>query len=316
MRALVISGTGFIGGRVVRVLADAGHRVAVFHRGEREAPLSDVLHIHGDRADLAAFRADFARFAPDVVLDMHAMTEADGGALIAATAGVAPRLALVSSIDVYRAYGRLHGSEPGTPEPTPLTEDSPLRERLYPYRGDGNAQNDDYDKIPIERMVLEQPGARGTVLRLPAVHGEGDPQRRLRSEVRAIDAGRMPFVPDTAAAWRWPRAYVENVADAIALAVTDERAAGRVYNVAEPESLALLEWTRTVAKIGGYGGEVVAQADAPPEGTRMLNFAQDMAVDSSRIRRELGYAERIPPDEGIARAIAWEREEARRERRG
>ena len=37
------------------------------------------------------------------------------------------------------------------------------------------------------------------------------------------------------------------------------------------------------------------------------NFAQDLVVDSSRIRGELGYAEAVAADDGITRAIAWER---------
>lgn len=35
--------------------------------------------------------------------------------------------------------------------------------------------------------------------------------------------------------------YVENVAAAIALAVTREQAAGRIYNVAEPRALSVAE---------------------------------------------------------------------------
>ena len=39
--------------------------------------------------------------------------------------GVARRLVVISSQDVYRAYGRFHGKEPGPLEPLPVTEDSP-----------------------------------------------------------------------------------------------------------------------------------------------------------------------------------------------
>jgi hypothetical protein len=40
-------------------------------------------------------------------------------------------VAAASSIDVYRAYGVLLGSEDGPPGPVPLTEDSPVRSKLH-----------------------------------------------------------------------------------------------------------------------------------------------------------------------------------------
>jgi len=46
--------------------------------------------------------------------------------------GLARRLVVLSSMDVYRAAGVLHGSEPGPLQELPLTEDSTLRSRpLY-----------------------------------------------------------------------------------------------------------------------------------------------------------------------------------------
>ena len=52
--------------------------------------------------------------------------------VVNAIRGVAERLVTVSSMDVYRAYGRIHGTEPGPLEPLPLGEEARLREHLYP----------------------------------------------------------------------------------------------------------------------------------------------------------------------------------------
>lgn len=35
---------------------------------------------------------------------------------------------------------------------------------------------------------------------------------------------------------------------------------------------------------------------------------QDLVLDTSRIRRELGYKEIVSPDEGLSQTVAWERE--------
>jgi len=109
--------------------------------------------------------------------------------------------------------------------------------------------------------------------------------------------------------WRWCRGYAGNVADAIVLAVCDERAAGRVYNVAEPQALTQEAWLQAVGRIAGWHGEIVAAPkEVLPEHLRSSNdYAQHLDVDSSRIRRELNYTERVSLEEGIARAIAWER---------
>src|SRR5262249_41143651 len=197
------------------------------------------LHILGDRSDLPAYSREFSRFAPDVVLDMHPMTGAQAQAVLQTFSGIAQRFVAISSQDVYRAYGRLIGTEPGSPDPTPLAEDAPLGERLSPYRGetlrsddDPKRWTDDYDKILFERAVLGHPTLAGTVLRLPMVYGPRDKQHRLFPYLKRMDDGRPAILlgADTAD-WCWTRGYVENVAHAIALIVADERAAGRVYNV-------------------------------------------------------------------------------------
>ena len=136
MRILVIGGTAFIGPHVVTRLRATHHTVALFHRGQTEAALPrDVTHIHGERHRLADFARVFRRFDPEVVLDMIPTAQYEAQAVMSIFMGIARRVVAISSIDVYRAYGRLHGTEPGPVEPVPLTEDAPLRQVLYPYRG-------------------------------------------------------------------------------------------------------------------------------------------------------------------------------------
>jgi nucleoside-diphosphate-sugar epimerase len=42
-------------------------------------------------------------------------------------------------------------------------------------------------------------------------------------------------------------------------------------------------------------------------GNTGFNTDQDLAMDSSRIRAELGYRESIDPGEALRRTVAWER---------
>jgi nucleoside-diphosphate-sugar epimerase len=227
--------------------------------------------------------------------------------------GVARRVVAASSIDVYRACGILHGSEEGPPEPTPLTEDSPLRTKLQTYppaqikalQGTFGWLDDEYDKIPVERAVLGDSKLPGTVLRLPMIYGPGDRLHRFRPVLQQMDGNPAKVEMEEGwAEWKSPRGYVENVAEAIALAAVSERAAGRVYNVAEQPAFTELEWARKIAAAMGWMGEFVSVPKI-----RAGNCAQHWDADSSRIRRELGYAEPVPMEDAILRTIAWERGE-------
>ena len=112
---------------------------------------------------------------------------------------------------------------------------------------------DDYEKILVERTVMGDPDLPGTVLRLPAVYGPGDGQHRLFGYLKRMDDRRPALLMEEGQLqWRWSRGYVENVAAAIVRAVVDERATGRIYNVAEPEALPEAEWVRTIGEAAGW----------------------------------------------------------------
>jgi nucleoside-diphosphate-sugar epimerase len=227
--------------------------------------------------------------------------------------GTAGRLVLLSSMDVYRVYGGLLRLEPAAPDADPLDEDAPLRTVLYPYRARARSPQDleaRYDKLLVERRVGGDAALPATVLRLPAVYGPGDAQRRLRDYVRRMDDGRPAILlPQGMARWRWTRGAVENVAAAVALAAANPRAAHRIYNVGEEDALTEQQWVRRIARAADWRGQVVSAPDAmlPPGLRRPLDWSCDLVFDTRRIRRELGYIEPIARDAALGRAVAWER---------
>ena len=311
MKVLVVGGTGFVGGALVRRLLEDGHAVAAFHRGETGQAADGAATICGDRKDLASHRGEFRRFAPEVVVDTIAYTEADGRALAEVFGDITRRLVVLSSQDVYAAYGRLLRLESGPADSTPSTEDSPLRASRYPYRSRASPGEMayDYDKILVESAARAS-GLPVTVLRLPKVYGAGDPQRRLRPYLSRMLGGASEIRLDRAkAGWRWTRGAVEDVAGAIALATIDERASGRVYNLGEERASSEAEWVRAIGEAAGWTGRVreVAREELPEEEREPYDFSHDLVADTGRIRRELGFVERVGREESLRRAVAMER---------
>jgi nucleoside-diphosphate-sugar epimerase len=316
MRVLIIGGTNFIGPHVVAALDRLGAQITVYHRGLHEPQLPPaVRHIHSGRATLPFlhFPSELSEPAPDVVLLMFPVGGDDTRAAVARFTGAAGRIVALSSGDVYRAYGRLIGSEPGPPEPVPIDEDAPLRQTLYPYRSTAAGPSDwtfHYEKVLVERAVLASAALPGTVLRLPAVYGPGDSYHRLRPYIKRMeDRRRVILLDEEHAEWRWSHAYVENVAHAIALAVTDVRAAGRTYNIGEDQAPTMAERVRQIGEVEHWTGKVVRlpRERMPPHLGTPYEMRQDLVVDTRRVRTELGFTEPISPEEGIRRTIAWER---------
>jgi nucleoside-diphosphate-sugar epimerase len=198
--------------------------------------------------------------------------------------GRAARVVALSSGDVYRAYGRLTRTEPGPIEAGLLHEDSPLRSALYPYRKQAKSTADwvyDYEKILVEREILGSRDLPGVILRLPKVYGPGN-----NADLATVYSFRHQ--PQ----WRWTHGYVENVAAAVVLAAGHPAASGRIYNVGEAS-------TPTVGERLASLPPWIFAADERKE----FNLAQDIAYDTSRIRAELGYVERVSYQEGLRRTL-------------
>jgi len=233
MRILLIGGNGFIGSPLASELRDSGHSVAIFQRSADKSPDKNVVRIQGDRNRLSDHLEQMQRFSPEVIVDLILSSGEQARQLISTSRKVARRVIAISSMDVYRAWGVVHQSEPGPPEALPLTEDSPRRtnRQLYPPETVKMMQSifswvdEHYDKIAVEEAILNSTEISGTVLRLPMVYGPGDPLHRFFPLLKRFDDGRSSILlADDLAAWRGPRGYVENIAHAIALAATSNQA--------------------------------------------------------------------------------------------
>jgi nucleoside-diphosphate-sugar epimerase len=314
MRILILGGTGFIGSQVTRRLIEQGHRVTLFHRGQTLPVLPPgVSHILGDRKYLSGFIKEFNHFAPDVVLDTFLYAEQEAVELLETFRNLAHRVVAISSMDVYGAYGRFCRLEDGPADQQLLVEDAPLRRTRFPYRAQSKDPGDltyRYDKIPVESAIMCDAQLAGTVLRLGKVYGPDDSQHHLHNYLkRMLDGRPVIFLEESQARWRWTRVYVENAAEAIVLAITDDRAVNRIYNVGDPEAFTEREWVESIARVVGWTGSinVVSRERLPAHLAQPYDWSHHLAADTSRIRQELNYQEPVTLEEALRRTVRWER---------
>ncbi|MFL6136515.1 MAG: NAD-dependent epimerase/dehydratase family protein [Frankiaceae bacterium] len=300
MRVVVLGGTRFIGRAVVEELAAVGDEVAVVHRGDTEpADLPAVVHVHSERSRFADVADEVRRFGAEAIVDCTAYTGVDVDSVLPYVDGQA-RLVLLSSMDVYRAFGAvLTDTET---DPLPITEESPVRPERYPYRDSPRYRLPDYDKLDVEPRYLERGAA---VLRLPMVYGPRDPQRREEFMLRRVRAGRRR-IPIGAGNWLWTRGFIGDVAHAIALAARTGAATGEVLNVGEPTTGSFGMWARQILTAAEHDAELVPVPDRSlPDDLRFLAArAQHVLVDSSKATRLLGWRH-SPIEDAVRASVRW-----------
>ncbi|HVE91701.1 MAG TPA: NAD-dependent epimerase/dehydratase family protein [Actinomycetota bacterium] len=299
MKVTVFGGTRFIGRATLEELAEQGHELMVVHRGETEPEgLPEARHVHVPRKEMASAAGEIADFAPDAVLDCLAMTRKGAEVALDVIPDSVTRRVMLSSIDVYRAYGGLLSGK--LTDAVPFDETCPVRPERYPYRNMGST---DYEKLDAEELYL---AAGGTILRLPMVYGEHDAQRREEFILRRVRAGRKR-IPTGSGGFLGSRGYVRDVARAIRLSLeTDKPVAGEVFNVNEVRTSPDGLWAQQILEAAGSDAELVRVPDdaLPPDLGTLGAAGQHLLASPLKIMTTLGW-EPGDPKENLRRSVAW-----------
>lgn len=307
MNILMIGGTRFMGPLAVDMLTKQKHRIFLMHRNPPQNPSGNAVHIKGDCNRPEDLKKAVKQADPDTVVHMFAYTEKHIKALEESLGGKTRRLILISSGDVYKAYGILTGLSQEPVLDGTISEQSPLREKLYPWRGVADSPYAfDYDKILVERAAFASPLLDTVVLRPDMVYGEKDPNRRFSHLVRSMGAQDTSIeFTETEAAFRCSRSYSADTAWAIVLAA-EKAQAGEIYNIAQEKAYSELEWAEKIARMMNWKGrfKIVPDSRRAPAAE---NLRQHLITDSGKIRRELGYREPLSLEEGLRRTVEWEK---------
>ncbi len=314
MNVLIIGGTKFIGPVSAKYFHKAGHHVTLFHRNKSNIS-DEYVQIQGDCNVSADIKRAVELAKPDIIVHMVALYQSHIEALEQALGKRRTRTVIISSADVYRGYGVLTGLVSGPIEPIPFTEQSALREVLFPYRG--KLETDfaySYEKILVEKAALQSPVLDSVILRLGMVYGENDPNRRFSDIIRQMGSGAEAIeLSSGMAKFRSSKCYVDDVAHGIVLAA-EKSPAGEIYNLSHHDTFTELEWSRQIAKLMNWYGEIRISLDGnTTDFSSGLNLEQPFVMDTTKIRTKLGYAEVVSLEEGLMRTIQWEQNTFKRE---
>ena len=299
MRIAVLGGTRFIGRAIVEQLAASGHSLLLVHRGRLEPPdLPAAEHLHCDRTELGLHHAAIDAFHPEAVIDCRALTRTDAESALAVMPSVG-RWIVISSVDVYRAFGALNDGR--ETDPVPLDEESPVRTERYPYRGKMPGF-DEYDKLDVEDAYLP---ARATVLRLPMVYGEHDYQHREEPILRRVRAGRER-IPFGAGQWLGCRVYVRDVARAVERCLETPASAGHVLNVCEQRTYSMRMWSEMILHASGSSAQLVRVPDdaLPEDLAETGTMSQHIACSAQKAHAMLRW-QTSDPLETLHATVRW-----------
>ncbi|TDE12669.1 NAD-dependent epimerase/dehydratase family protein [Jiangella asiatica] len=303
MSKQVIVGAGQVGSRLATLLSDEGHDVVVVSRsGSGPDGVTKVSADAGDQERLT----EITRGA-DVIYNCanpryHRWTQdwpPMAASLLAAAQDNGAVLAILGNLYV---YGPVDG---------PMTEDLPLA--TIGVKGGVRV------KMWADALAAHRAGRvrvtelRGSDYFGPGVLDQGHVGERFVPALLAGKPATYLFSPDVVRSWT----YVHDVARALAVAGSDERAWGRAWHVPTAPPQSARELAERITRIAGAPRPRVRQVprvvmEAMSLGSPMLRelrelryqFDRPFVLDSSDFQETFGQRP-TPIDEALAETIRW-----------
>lgn len=306
MKILVTGGAGFIGSHVADALVRQGHEVVVVDDLSmgRRAQVHPVARFHQvDIRQRDAMEEVFRAERPELVSHHAAqgnlrrsMTEPSFDASV----NILGSLILIELSLVYRVkrfvYISSGGAVYGEPQRLPVDEDHPIR----PLSAYGVSK---YSVEQYLEMFRSEQGLDYTILRYANVYG---PRQDPRGEAgvvaifsRQMLAGERPTIFGDGTKTR-DYVHVADIVRANLLAMAEERATGRVYNLGLGNEVSDRQIFELVRSSIGVTMEPILAAKRPGEIDRIC-------LDPSRAKAELGWEPSIRLEEGIGRTVEFYR---------
>lgn len=311
--ALLTGATGFIGSALARSLIERGYSVYALVRHATRRDLSvlgdaieSIRFVEGDITDYHSVESAVEGAAPRVILHLGALTPVrlsyddpfpylrvnlvGTSNMVHAVLERAPkaRLVVASTAEVY-------GWQPREPIP----EAAALRPSS-PY-GVSKSAADEY-----VQMAMKVYGLRSVVLRCNNTYGRmGESGFFIEYVITSMLRGGPVYVgtPDHIRDYM----YVDDHVSAYLLCAEKESAEGHVFNVSPDNPISNIEVAKKIGRLLNYSGKIIEGSYPPGYPRRPANLDTDYIVlDSTAIRKALGWKPSVTLDEGLERAVnSW-----------
>jgi hypothetical protein len=146
-----------------------------------------------------------------------------------------------------------------------------------------------------------------TILRFPMVYGPRQVAPREWCIIRRILDGRRHLILPDGGLKLERRGYAENVAHAVLLSVDKPKeSAGEVFNVGDETLWSLRHWIDLIAHRLNYEWKLVSMPfsiahPSRPYAGRSFHWVPDVG----KIKIQMGYQDKVSPEEGLKRTIQW-----------
>lgn len=298
MKALIIGGTGPTGPFIVEGLTARGYEPVILHRGTHEVEfVGGFEHLHAD----PHFEEPVRDALGDRRFDLVIATYGRLRTLVEVLRGHGDRLLTVGGT-VYRKTNLSRPADESTTRALShklVARVQQTEERLLRAHADG-------------WFAL-------THFRYPNLYGPRQLAPREWSIIRRLLDGRTDLPVLDGGLTLESRAYVENAAHAVLLAVDQPASAGEVYHVADEVTPSDGERALAIAAAMGVEARLV---NYPREAGRPAHFwgvgrnleymdaggpppTHHKLLDVGKLRDELGYHDVVGFDEAIRRTVDW-----------
>jgi UDP-glucuronate 4-epimerase len=315
MNIFITGGAGFIGSHACEHLLSLGHRVTTIDKFDsfypkvrkrrNVAPLlknENFKLVEGDYGDRLAVTKILKDGAFDVVLHL------------AAQAGVRPSIAdplmyernnvggLIAMLEAMKETGprkivaASSSSVYGNVTPAPFREDAPCMQPLSPYGASKRASEiflGTYAGLYDFKINIVRPFTVYGPRQRPDMAIAGFTEKILQNEPITIFGDGSSSRDYT---------YVSDIVDGLTLALEKFPANFSIYNLAGASLVSLNELVAALERHTGKKASI--QRSSMQRGD-----VERTSADISKAKNELGYAPKVNFEEGLARTVAWVRDE-------
>jgi nucleoside-diphosphate-sugar epimerase len=298
LKALVIGGTGPTGHLIVNGLVLRGFQVAMLHSGRHELDEipPTIEHIHADPFSEEALGSALGKRTFDLTIATYGRLRRIAEIMVGRTC----RFISIGGVPAYRGYMNPTVLNPqGLPVPTPEQADLVPLENEDP-KGWRVAQTE-------EAVFRHHPDA--VHFRYPFLYGPYQVAPREWCVVRRIIDGRKTIILPEDGLSLNHSAYVANAAHAVLLGVDNPAAAnGQIYNCGDERLLTLRQTVEIIAESLGKRIEIVSMPWRFAISARPMMaqpWSTHRVFDLTKIKMQLGYADVISPERGLALTVRW-----------